>query len=491
MDLSSAELLNAVRRRDSAAEEALFARYVPQLQMLVRSRLSTKIARRVDGEDVVQSAMQSFFVRAADGEFSVDQSGDLWRLLATITLRKLAKANETHRAAKRDAGREFVSRSTEAEMDWLRSREPTPADATAAAEELFWLMRQIPGANRQALQLRMQGFELAEIAERLQCSERSVRRWLDEARELMQGRLDRFSRDAPGADAPSNPVMDDPCLRDLDLLDPRNYLLHRLIGSGGVCKVYEATDRRSGQRLCIKVLRRALRHNRRYVHRFFEEFRLTNLLSHPRIVKAHGIGRLPDGGYFLAIELIVGKNLQNIIGTRRLNPIEAGRIVAQVADALAHAHDQGIVHCDLKPANVLVDAAGDAWLTDFGFARELKALNDAGIDREYIAGTLAYSAPEQTDLQDGLTDPATDVHGLGAILFAVLSGVPPYGARSLDQLRNGEVNCDIDFGLLDGAPQQIVDVCRQALSLCPKDRCASAAEFASRLRVAISDVPAG
>jgi eukaryotic-like serine/threonine-protein kinase len=481
MSLSSTELLRAVAQRDAAAEEQLFARYVPRLQSLVRARLSKKIASRVDSEDVVQSAMRSFFVRAADGEFSADGPGDLWRLLATITLRKLARSAHRHRAGKRDVDRE-VAASVDADLSWLQSREPTPADATAAAEELLWLMRQIPAANRAALQLRMQGFELVEIAEQLTCSERTVRRWLAEARELMQGRLERLNDDTPLPPTACHDLGDS----GIEFLDPRNYLLQRLIGSGGVSKVYAAIDRRSGQPACIKVLRRPLRHKQRYAKRFFEEFRLTAKLAHPRIVKAHGIGRLPDGGFFLALDLIAGRNLQDVIESRRLAPEEAAAVVIQIADALACAHAAGIVHCDLKPANVLVDDPGNAWLTDFGFARELKSANDEAMDRQYIAGTAAYLAPEQIDVCEGRIDFATDIHGLGGILFAALSGAPPYASRTFDELRDGGTSCEIDFGLLEGMPGAIAAVCRQALSSKPTERYASAAEFASCLREAIA-----
>src|SRR5690349_15843655 len=100
MDHPSGELLRSIQAGNSSAADELFAKYVPRLQALVRARLGGEITRRFDSDDVIQSAMRSFFVRAAEGAFSANDSGDLWRLLATITMRKLSRATARHRAAK-------------------------------------------------------------------------------------------------------------------------------------------------------------------------------------------------------------------------------------------------------------------------------------------------------------------------------------------------------------------------------------------------------
>ena len=139
MEYRSKELLRRVQAGESVAAAQLFADYVPRLRALVQSKLSGLMLRRFDSDDIVQSAMRSFFVRAADGDFCADQSGDLWRLLAAITMRKLSRAATYHRAAKRDVNRD---ESFDPERSGqISARTPTPADAAEAAEELIWIMR--------------------------------------------------------------------------------------------------------------------------------------------------------------------------------------------------------------------------------------------------------------------------------------------------------------------------------------------------------------
>lgn len=176
-----AELLARCRKGDPAASEAIFHRYVNRLVAFARTRLSAKLAQRVDPEDVVQSVYRSFFTRARDGQYTLDRSGDLWRLLATITINKLHKQVEFHSAQKRSFDRE-QSLSAEDSLgnfpaDQL-AREPSPADAMAAVEELQLVMEKLSPLQRQMLELYLQGNDIAEVAETVQRSERAVRRLL-------------------------------------------------------------------------------------------------------------------------------------------------------------------------------------------------------------------------------------------------------------------------------------------------------------------------
>lgn len=471
MDHPSGELLRSIQAGSPSAADELFAKYVPRLQALVRSRLGASMTRRFDSDDVIQSAMRSFFVRAADGTFSASDSGDLWRLLATITMRKLSRATARHCAAKRDARRTTDVDTHGSGGSAFEVREPTPADAAAASEELVWLMRSVDRESRLAIQMRLQGCEFQEIARCLKRSERTVRRWMEEARLLMEERfaaLDRGPLHLSGFPGQDDEHPDSTCPA-LELLDPRGFVLNRLIGAGGVCKVYEATERRIGRKVCIKVLRREFRHRKRYEQRILEEFRLGRALAHPNIVAMHGIGRLPDGGLFLSLDLVEGRSAQEYLQSRTFKPLEAAKIILQVAEAIAHSHRQCIIHCDLTPANVLIDHGEKAWLTDFGFAQRLLREERNDVVRDYIAGTAAYLAPEQFDPRVGPIGIATDVHGLGAILFALLTGRPPYDGRTLEAIERGTSHV-VDFGQLQHTPSGIIEVCRRCLEMLPQNR---------------------
>jgi len=185
MDEPSVELLERYRRGDERAADALFTRYVERLTAMVRWQLASPMRRRLDPEDVVLSAYRSFFVRARQGDFALERSGDLWKLLVTITLNKLRRQVAHHRAAKREAGRE---RPLE-EPVVAYAAGPTPLEALAAAEELRALMGKLTPLQRQVLELRLQECRWDEIAAVTGRSERTARRALEEVRVLWQQEL--------------------------------------------------------------------------------------------------------------------------------------------------------------------------------------------------------------------------------------------------------------------------------------------------------------
>jgi RNA polymerase sigma factor (sigma-70 family) len=182
---ASAELLQQFRHGDDAAAAALHERYVARLVSLARSRLSGRLAARVDAEDVVQSAYRSFFLRARVGEFELQHSGDLWRLLARITLRKLYRQAEHHTAGRRSIAREQISTGND-EVD-AASREPTPDEAAALADELASAMQRLSQFERRVLELRLQEHTVDEIASQLGRSERTIRRTLAAIRSKLAG----------------------------------------------------------------------------------------------------------------------------------------------------------------------------------------------------------------------------------------------------------------------------------------------------------------
>ena len=187
MENPSADLVMRWREGDQGAADEIFGRYAERLLALARSRLSAKLSRHIDPEDVVQSACRSFFVGARDGRYVLKHSGDLWRLLVAITVHKLQHQLERRTAGKRDLAREASqddgrNRGTAETL----AREPTPAEATALADMVENLLRPLEPLERQIVTLRLDGYSLEEIAQQIRRSERTVRRVLEQFKESLQ-----------------------------------------------------------------------------------------------------------------------------------------------------------------------------------------------------------------------------------------------------------------------------------------------------------------
>ncbi|QDV67022.1 RNA polymerase sigma factor [Rosistilla carotiformis] len=181
----SIDLFARVREGESEAQFELFDHYVVRLLGLVRKRISPQFARRIEAEDVVQSAYRSFFSGVQDDRFVLQNSGDLWRLLAAITMNKLHRQLERNKAAKRSVNREcsiqlqLGDSSCTFSVDAVAS-EPTPEDEVALSEEIGLLMDSFDSAQQTMFELRLAGATIDEIATQMQCSERTVRRFFDQ-----------------------------------------------------------------------------------------------------------------------------------------------------------------------------------------------------------------------------------------------------------------------------------------------------------------------
>ena len=191
MDEPSSELLARWRNGDEQAAGVLFDRYAQRLLALARSRLADQLNPRFDAEDVVQSALRSFFSGAHDGRFVLEHAGDLWRLLVAITLHKLQHQVARHTAQKRSVERECplegIGRIREADLEVLAT-EPSPEDTVALAHEVAHVFSVLDPFHRQVLQMRLQGNLLDEIAATAECSQRTVRRAIDDIKRYLQGR---------------------------------------------------------------------------------------------------------------------------------------------------------------------------------------------------------------------------------------------------------------------------------------------------------------
>jgi RNA polymerase sigma-70 factor (ECF subfamily) len=189
MDDRSGDLLARWRSGDQQAAAVLFGRYADRLIALVRSRLSAKFSQRLDAEDVVQSVYRTFFADARDNRFELQRGGDLWRLLVTIALHKLQHQVKKNLRDKRTVNRQ-QSLGSDDSLFGLESKvpadAPSPLEAAALADELEQLMRDLEPLHRRILELRLQGYNLDEIAADTDRSERTVRRVLERIKEQLE-----------------------------------------------------------------------------------------------------------------------------------------------------------------------------------------------------------------------------------------------------------------------------------------------------------------
>ncbi len=188
----SDNLLKRFEQGDEHAARQIFERYAVRLTALARSRLNQELVRHVDPEDIVQSAFRSFFRRAGDGNYSVKAPGDLWRLLATITVNKLRHQRDHHLAEKRSVQREDSAGSNPdgvANGQKVHEVEPTDTDVLALLEELTHILEPLEPRQREIVVLRLESWTIAEIAAEVNRTERTVRRVLARVRTILDQRL--------------------------------------------------------------------------------------------------------------------------------------------------------------------------------------------------------------------------------------------------------------------------------------------------------------
>ncbi|MCA9245464.1 MAG: sigma-70 family RNA polymerase sigma factor [Planctomycetales bacterium] len=191
MNDPSMVLVELFRQGDEAAAGEMFQRYVERLIAVARNRLSAKMKRRVDAEDVVQSAFRSFFAHAQQGRYEIEETGDLWRLLVVITINKLRQKVEYHTAAKRGFNREQSQRmdTSFAFGHEAVDKGPSPDAELAVDEEIEQLTTGMDEVQRRIVELRLQGYGIEEIAEDVGRSERTVRRLMEKVRERLEQRM--------------------------------------------------------------------------------------------------------------------------------------------------------------------------------------------------------------------------------------------------------------------------------------------------------------
>ena len=259
------------------------------------------------------------------------------------------------------------------------------------------------------------------------------------------------------------------------------------LGKGAMGVVYLAQDPIIDRQLAIKTFRMAYSAKEKEVEQFRERFlreaRTVGKLSHPNIVTVHDVGE-EDGEHFIAMEYIKGVDLKQQM--QREDEMDLDKIlgiVSQIADGLAAAHEQGVVHRDVKPANILITSEGQAKITDFGIARiEQSNLTVAG----QLLGTPNYMAPEQ--IQGREVDSRTDIFSLGVMLYELITRKKPFQGENLTQVSHRIVYDEYTppTEYKDDLPPELLKVLERALQKTPDDRYQDAAEMSMDIRAILN-----
>lgn len=261
------------------------------------------------------------------------------------------------------------------------------------------------------------------------------------------------------------------------------------IGRGGMGVVYKARQISLDRVVAVKMILSGEFADDHEVERFGTEAKAAASLKHPHIVAIYEVGE-EAGRHFFAMEYIEGPSLAQIQAEGPLPPRKAAGLIATVAEAVHYAHTRGVVHRDLKPGNLLLDQAGQPHIADFGLARRRE--NDSHLTSTgQVLGTACFIPPEQAVNDSAAIGPASDVYSLGALLYTLLTGRPPFQAASYVETLNQVIKRDpISPRRLNPAvPRDLEVICLKCLEKHPAQRCQSAAVLAAELRRYLNHEP--
>lgn len=329
--------------------------------------------------------------------------------------------------------------------------------------------------------------ELEEIAEHLEscvpCS--AILSNLGDGNESLAGSLRRATETEQGSESVRTRSDDDATMplriADTDAPLPHHvgrYAVLRRLGQGGFGVVYLAQDDDLDRQVAVKVPYPLRLHDSGGLEQYHAEARRHAALDHSSIVPIYDVGHDANVPFFLVTKHIPGVNLAERLRCGTLDVRAVAELVATIADALEHTHDRGLLHLDVKPRNILLDADGHAYLTDFGLARRTGGASDGGMG---IAGTPAYMSPEQA--RGAALDGRSDIFSLGVVLYELLTGSRPFRREHgplLRQVARGEA--PPPRAVEPRVPRDLEAICLKAMAPQRDQRYARAADLAADLR---------
>jgi len=259
------------------------------------------------------------------------------------------------------------------------------------------------------------------------------------------------------------------------------YELLEVVGRGGQGVVYRAHQKSLNRTVALKMVSLGSWATEAHLKRFRREAEAAASLEHPGIVPIYEVGER-DGSCYFSMRFVEGGQLDQVIKRKPMSIRQAAELISKIARTVHYAHEHGILHRDIKPGNILLDAKGEPLLTDFGLARLVEAESTVTRTKE-VMGTPSYMAPEQAMGNNAAVSSATDVYGLGAVLYQLLTGHPPFaGGTTYETIKL----------LLDTEPRQprllnpkidrdISTICLKCLEKDPKPRYSSALALAEDL----------
>src|SRR5262245_32174002 len=260
-----------------------------------------------------------------------------------------------------------------------------------------------------------------------------------------------------------------------------DYELLEVVGRGGQGVVYRAHQKSLNRTVALKMISVGSWATEAHLKRFRREAEAAASLEHPGIVPIHEVGER-DGSCYFSMKFVEGGQLDQVIKQKPMSIRQAAELISKVSRTVHYAHERGILHRDIKPGNILLDAKGEPLLTDFGLARLVEAESTVTRTKE-VMGTPSYMAPEQAVGNNTAVSSATDVYGLGAVLYQLLTGHPPFaGGTTYETIKL----------VLDSEPRQprllnpkvdrdLSTICLKCLEKDPKRRYSSALALAEDL----------
>jgi serine/threonine-protein kinase len=261
------------------------------------------------------------------------------------------------------------------------------------------------------------------------------------------------------------------------------YVIREELGRGGMGIVFRATEPALEREVAVKVIRSHQLANEEELRRFHIEARAAARLQHPNIIGIHEFGEV-DGLHYFAMEYVAGETLADRLKRGRLEIEEAARLSLEIARAVEYLHGQSVLHRDLKPSNILIDESGTPYVMDFGLARIFGTDESQQTKTGAILGTPSYMAPEQAAGRVKEIGPRTDVYSLGAILYEMLTGVPPFKEENpLDTIvKVLETEPPLPRRLRADIPRSLERICLKSLEKEPEKRYRSSDELADDLQ---------